>query len=104
MIKHIVFLEFQDNVAEEKINSALSMLGNLKNTTIPQIKYFSFGKNNSPEGLNKNFQYGFVMEFESEKDRNMYLKHADHIEIAKKCIIPILKNDLESVCVLDFKS
>lgn len=104
MIKHIVFLEFHDHVTEEQIAKALTILGDLKYSSIPEIKYFSFGKNNSHEGLNKNFQYGFIMEFDSEKDRDLYISHTDHIEIAQKFILPLVKNGENSICVLDFKA
>ncbi|KJW02853.1 stress responsive A/B Barrel domain protein [Rickettsia endosymbiont of Ixodes pacificus] len=103
MLKHIVLFKFAITASERQIEQALAKLGNLKNTTIPQIKSFSFGKNCSPENLNKGFSYAFVMEFLSEEDREGYLKHHDHIRVASDDIMPLTEDGINSVIVLDYK-
>lgn len=99
MIKHIVLFKFSVTASEKQIEQALAKLGNLKNISIPQIKSFSFGKNCSPENLNKGFSYAFIMEFFNEKDREDYLNHPDHIRIASEDVMPLT----EEVIVLDYK-
>lgn len=99
MIKHIVLFKFSVTASEKQIEQALAKLGNLKNISIPQIKSFSFGKNCSPENLNKGFSYAFIMEFLNEKDREDYLNHPDHIRIASEDVMPLT----EEVIVLDYK-
>lgn len=91
MIKHIVLFKFSVTASEKQIEQALAKLGNLKNISIPQIKSFSFGKNCSPENLNKGFSYAFIMEFLNEKDREDYLNHPDHIRIASEDVMPLTK-------------
>lgn len=102
MIKHIVLFSFKDSFTAIEIEKLYLSLGHLK-TFIPQIKSYSYGKNNSNENLSHNFDYGFVMEFESEIERDFYLKHAEHLKIVNEIIHPNLKNGLDSVLVLDFK-
>ncbi|MGX6959798.1 MAG: Dabb family protein [Rickettsia endosymbiont of Pentastiridius leporinus] len=103
MIKHIVLFKFAEAISENQIEQALAKLGDLKNTTIPQIKSFSFGKDCSPENLNKGFNYAFIMEFLNEKDRKDYLNHHDHIRIASEDIMPLTEDGVNSVIVLDYK-
>lgn len=103
MIKHIVLFKFAVTASEKQIEEALEKLGNLKNISIPQIKSFSFGKNCSPENLNKDYSYAFIMEFLNEKDREDYLKHPDHVRVASEDIMPLTENGINSVIVLDYK-
>ena len=103
MINHIVVLKFKSNVAELDIYSAVNQLGNLKKL-IPSIKSFSFGKNCSPEQLNKGFTHAIIMRFEDSNGRNLYLDHPEHKRIATDILIPLLENGLESVVVIDYKS
>ncbi|HJD56114.1 MAG TPA: Dabb family protein [Rickettsia endosymbiont of Pyrocoelia pectoralis] len=95
----MVLFKLAATISENRIEQALAKLGDLKNTTIPQIKSFSFGKNCSPENLNKGFSYAFIMKFLNEKDREDYLKHPDHIKIASEDIMPLT----EEVIVLDYE-
>lgn len=103
MINHIVLLRFKSNLTEPEINSALSQLGNLI-TIIPAIKNFSFGKNCSPENLNKGFTHVFIMTFEDSSGREFYLNHPEHKRIAADFIIPMLENGLESALVIDYEN
>ena len=102
MIKHIVFLQFKSGIDGKIINEALNKLGNLRYTSIPQIVNFIYGENNSPEQLNKGFNYGFIMEFKNNNDREVYLSHPDHQNLASSEILPLLQDGFNSVVVLDF--
>ena len=101
MIKHIVLLTFKLNMTEDEINAVLEQLGNLRKI-IPSIKSFSFGKNCSPEGLNKGYNHAFIMEFDDIEGRDTYLNHPEHRRIAQDVIVPVLENGLESALTLDF--
>lgn len=102
MINHIVLLQFKLNITESEVNLALNELGHLKEI-IPSIKRFSFGKNCSPEHLNKGFTHVFIMEFENSKERDLYLNHPEHKRIATDIIMPMLKNGLESALAIDYE-
>jgi len=76
-------------------------LGALKEL-IPQIKYFSYGPNNSPEGLNRGCNFGFVMEFDNVEARQIYLDHPAHIYYANEKILPNLVDGVNSPVVFDY--
>ncbi|WP_454783260.1 Dabb family protein [Legionella sp. WA2022007384] len=103
MINHVVVLKFKANLAESDIISALNQLGSLQGI-IPSIKDFSFGKNCSPEQLNKGFTHVFVMKFDDSNGRDLYLEHAEHKRIATEVLVPMLENGFESVVVIDYES
>ncbi len=82
---------------------ALEKLGNLSKTSSKQIKSFSYGKNCSSEGLNCDYNYGFTMQFSSAADRDHYLQHQDHVDIAIDHILPLLLNGADSVLAFDYE-
>lgn len=103
MIKHIVLFEVDKTYLNTPLfNSVINELGNLRNSEIPEIKSFIFGENCSPEGLAKGFNYGFIMEFNSNKDRDRYLDHPRHKQIASEKLLPLLVDGINSVLVFDF--
>ena len=102
MIKHIVLFSFKKNFTEKNINDLFLKLSNLK-ISIPQIQSFSYGKNNSLESLNQHYDYGMTMDFESEKDRDIYVNHIEHVKIIKDIILPNLNEKENAVLVLDYK-
>ena len=69
---------------------------------IPQIMSFSWGENNSPENLHRNYLHGFVMEFKNEFDRKIYLEHPEHIRVAQEFILPALVDGVNSPIVFDY--
>jgi hypothetical protein len=102
MIKHFVLLQIADHIKTNEIEKMVNKLVELKNTSIPQIKKISYGKSCSIEGLERGFNYAFVMEFENVSERDIYINHADHKKVSAEYILPILKNGIESVIVFDF--
>jgi hypothetical protein len=104
MIKHIVLLAFAPNISERKVGAALDKLGNLRYKEIPQIISYSYGKNCSPEALDRGFNYVFVMEFVNLSDRDIYLKHPRHHQVATEDVLPLLSNGVNSVLVMDYSS
>lgn len=102
MIRHIVLLPFKESVSPKERLSILEELGKLKET-IPEIHSFSSGKNNSPEGLSRGYEHGFVMEFKNTEDRSVYLKHPSHTKLAKEKVIPALKDGKNSPVVFDYE-
>lgn len=101
MIYHIVLLPFKSSVSEKEALDILKEMGELKGT-IPQIQSFSGGKNNSPEGLDRGYQYGFIMTFNNVEDRAIYLEHPAHIALAKEKVLRALEDGVNSPVVFDF--
>ncbi|EUC39037.1 hypothetical protein COCVIDRAFT_35306 [Bipolaris victoriae FI3] len=91
-IIHVVLFEWKPTASSDQISEACKQMLALKDKCIhptsqkPYIKSFSGGKNNSPEGHSGNFTHGFVVEFESEEDRDYYVykdpAHQDFVKLA----------------------
>ena len=64
---------------------------------ISEIKDYKWGTNVSPEKHDKGFTHGFILTFNTEKDRDAYLVHPDHKAFGK-IVGPVLAD----VFVIDF--
>jgi len=74
---HVVSFKFKDTASAADIEKVEKAFRALKDQ-IPLIKKLVWGKNNSPEGLNKGCTHAWVLTFTSEADRDAYLIHPDH--------------------------
>ncbi|MEO1525573.1 MAG: Dabb family protein [Planctomycetota bacterium] len=95
-LQHVVFFAFKDDAAKadvEKVEKAFAALPE----SIDEIKAFEWGTNNSPESHDAGFTHCFLVTFDSEKGRDVYLKHPDHM-----AFVDVLKPVLKQVRVLDF--
>lgn len=95
-LRHAVFFKFKDSssaLAIQRVEEAFLLLP----TKIKEIKSFEWGLNNSPEKLNQGYTHCFFLTFSSEKDRDIYLKHADHQAFGK-----VLGPHLDKVFVFDY--
>jgi len=95
-LRHLVAFKFKESATKQEIQRVEDAFAGLKGK-IPQIQAFESGLNNSPEGLNKGFTHGYILTFSSEKDRDAYLVHPDHVEFGK-----LVKPLLADVFVIDF--
>jgi hypothetical protein len=100
IVKHIVLLRFKDSTTDQKIEEIMSSLASLKEKC-PGILEFKEGPYSSPEGLNKEFQHGFIMTFDSEANRNIYLEHPDH-EVVKQLAFGEIEGGLDGIVAFDF--
>ena len=95
-IRHVVCFKFKKEAETEEIQKVEKAFSSLKDK-IDGILSLEWGKNNSPEGLNKEFTHCFIVTFENAKAREVYLPHPDH-----KAFVAILKPILDDVFVIDF--
>jgi len=95
-LRHIVLFKFKEDATEAEIANVEEVFADLPDK-INEIKGFEWGINNSPENLNKNFTHGFLLTFDSEEGRDIYLPHPDH-----KAFVEIVSPILEDVFVLDY--
>ncbi len=95
-IQHVVSFKFKSTASPEDVKKVEAAFADLKNK-IPQIKSLEWGTNISPEKLNKGFTHCWVLTFKSEKDRDTYLHHPDHVAFGKS-LAPVL----DDVFVIDF--
>jgi len=95
-IRHVVCFKFKESAKKSEIERVEKEFSSLKDK-IPGILSLEWGKNNSPENLNKDFTHCFIVSFKDEEARKAYLPHPDHM-----AFVSILKPILEDVFVIDF--
>jgi len=95
-LRHIVLFKFKEETSKAEIDKVEASFAALP-SKIKEIKEFEWGLNNSPENLNKGFTHGFLLTFDSEEGRDIYLPHPDH-----KAFGEIVGPILEDVFVLDY--
>ena len=95
-IRHVVCFKFKDSAKKSEIERIEKEFSALKDK-IPGILSLEWGKNNSPENLNKDFTHCFIVTFKNEEARKVYLPHPEHM-----AFVSILKPILEDVFVIDF--
>ena len=96
VLRHVVAFKFKETATKENITQIENEFRALK-TKIPEIKGYEWGLNNSPEKLNKGCTHGFILTFNTEKDRDTYLNHPQHKSFG--CLVKTL---LDDVFVMDF--
>ncbi|MCS3402498.1 MULTISPECIES: Dabb family protein [Pantoea] len=77
MYKHIILFKFQTSVSKTEALELLHQLGELKDK-IPGIIKYSYGINDGDNAYHSGFEYAFVMEFSSKKDRDAYQINDHH--------------------------
>lgn len=60
-------------------------------TQKPYIKSLTGGINNSPEGRNNGYHYGYVVEFASAEDRDYYLNEDPATQAFFKVATPVIQ-------------
>ena len=95
-LRHVVMFKFKETATPqdiEKVEKAFNALPG----KISAIRDFEWGTNNSPERLNKGFTHCFLLTFNSEEDRNVYLPHPDHKNFGKE-----IGDYIQDVIVVDY--
>ena len=76
-VRHIVVFKYTEDATEAQIKEITDAFRALKDK-IPGIIGFEHGVNNSPEGLNLDFTHVYLLTFENEEARDVYLPHPEH--------------------------
>jgi len=95
-ICHVVAFKFKEGTTKEQIKQVEDAFRDLKKK-IKEIKSYEWGTNISKENRNKGCTHGFILSFNSEKDRDTYINHPAHKEFGK-LVGPLL----DDVFVIDF--
>ena len=95
-LRHFVCFKYKAEASKEQIVEVEKAFAALEKK-INEIKGFEKGINNSPEGLNKGFKHCYLITFNSEKDRDVYLVHPAH-----KKFVELVGPVLEDVFVVDY--
>lgn len=102
MIRHVVLFRFAETVDDEEIARILDGFSELVEI-VPGAVGVTGGANVSPEGLDRGYMHGFVMDFETARSRDDYLAHPAHVSFANGTVIPALEHGLDSVAVFDYE-
>ena len=95
-LKHAVFFKFKDDADPATVKTVEQAFAALPGK-IDSIKAFEWGINNSPESHDDGFTHCFMVTFDSEEGRDVYLPHPDHL-----AFVEVLKPVLDKVRVIDF--
>lgn len=95
-LRHVVMFKFKETATQEDIEKVEKAFIALPGK-ISAIRDFEWGTNNSPENLNKGFTHCFLLTFNSEEDRSIYLPHPDHQNFGKG-----IGDYIQDVIVVDY--
>lgn len=97
LLRHVVIFKFNDDSSEEDVNR-LNDAFNALADSIPVIKDFEWGINDSPENFHQDFTHCYLLTFASEEDRDsVYTPHPQH-----QAFVASLQPHLEKVFVVDY--
>jgi hypothetical protein len=77
MVRHIVVFKYKATATETQIETITKAFSGLREK-IPGILSLEHGVNNSPEGKNLGFTHLYLLTFENEAARDLYLPHPEH--------------------------
>lgn len=95
-LRHVVLFKFTESSTSEDIRGIEEAFAALP-SQIDVIKDFEWGTNNSPEGLDKGFTHSFLVTFDSEEGRDIYLPHPAHQEF-----VDLVGPHVDDVLVVDY--
>ena len=97
MIKHLLLLQFKQNIDQKQIDSMFIQFTGLM-AKIDGINSIDYGTNQNPEKLNKNYTHAVEVTFSSLEARDHYLVHQDH-----KALETVLLDLLSDLIVFDLE-
>jgi len=88
MVRHIVLLEWSDDIYDEAIDAFIAALGELPGK-IEEISSYSFGSDLDIAGSTADF--AIVAEFDTASDYIVYRNHPAHEEFKETHLVPCTK-------------
>jgi hypothetical protein len=96
VLRHIVLYKFKDSATKADVQQVIDTFAALP-SKIDTIIDFEHGPNVSTEGKSDGLTYAFVVTFQNEAGRDVYLKHPAHL-----AYVDVVKNRREKVVVFDY--
>jgi hypothetical protein len=96
--RHVVLFKFRQGTGEGTLRDIEKAFGRLA-AKLPFVEGFEWGRNSSPEKLDRGYTHCFVVTFRDEAGRDAYLPHPDHQAFCREYLDP----NLEEACVVDFR-
>ena len=98
VLRHVVLFKFKDSSTPKDIKAIEDTFSKLPDR-IDEILDFEWGTDVSVENLSQGFTHCFLVTFQTEKDREIYLPHPAHKEFVDLCTPHI-----DKVLVVDYFS
>ncbi len=95
-LRHVVLFKWKDSASESQIKAIEEAFAALP-AKIPGITAFEWGRDVSIEGKEQGFTHCFLVTFEDEAAREVYLPHPEH-----KAFVDLMRPSLEKVTVVDY--
>jgi hypothetical protein len=99
MIRHLVLVQFRDDVPDAEREAILAQLGDLR-AVLPGMVAFAAGANVSPEGLARGFSHAFSCDFRDAAARDHYLEHPAH-KAAGARLVAATRGGIDGLIVVD---
>ena len=77
-LRHVVLFGFASAASDATIAEVVRRFAELK-TLVPKVDAFEWGKNCSPEGIDRGHSHAFLLTFGSSEARDAYLIHPNHV-------------------------
>ncbi|HCI48995.1 MAG: hypothetical protein A2977_00300 [Alphaproteobacteria bacterium RIFCSPLOWO2_01_FULL_45_8] len=101
MINHIILFKFKRSLTKQEIAELLNQIRTLSEY-FPGIQNFSWGPRNSSEKDAHGFEYGLLLQFDSEETRKQYFVHPLSAEISKN-FAPALEGGEKGALSFDYE-
>jgi hypothetical protein len=95
--RHVVLFKFRPGTSERTIAGIERAFGEFVKQ-LPFVTGFEWGRNSSPENLDRGFTHCFIVTFAGPEGRDAYLPHPAHQAFVRDWVDP----NLADVCVVDF--
>ncbi len=101
MIRHAVWMKMRDGTTDAQRQNVWDLLRGVGDHVDGMVNCH-FGDNSSPEGLDRGYLYGFVMDFEDTASRDAYLIHPAHQAAAAE-LLALCEGGVDGVLVFDLE-
>ena len=78
-LRHIVIFKYKPHATNDQIRQVTDAFRALQQS-MPGIRAFEHGVNNSPEGKNLGFTHAYMLTFDTPAARDAYLPHPAHAQ------------------------
>src|SRR3954452_17050838 len=102
MIRHVVLVRPAASASAQQVQAALDGIVALQGV-VPGILAVQMGANVSPEGLDRGYTHGFVVDFADAASRDAYLPHPAH-QKAGAALVAVAEGGIAGILVFDLEA
>lgn len=82
-LRHVVLFKFKSSASSADVAKIENAFRALATTKVPQVKSFECGTHVGKESSNQGYTHAFLLTFDNEQDRDIYMAHDDHKAFVK---------------------